>query len=151
MHLVLIFGTILTFMGTLLFFKQQTVPFGSPHSPALMAQNTNTYLGPHAPAGGNPQLIRVQILVNDDPDPKGVQIVEASLDGTTIPLKPRDIYGFRGQASFQKKPGQYTLRWKVQNDRHIWPRTTTHEETVTLDPRDLWIQITITGNQATIT
>ncbi len=150
-HLILVIGTVLTFLGTLLFFKQGAFPFMANNHHALVAQNTNTYLGPRAPVLGNPQLVRVQILVYNDPNPKGLQIVEASFDGTDIPLKPRDIYGFRGQASFQKPPGQYTLRWKVQKNQRIWPRKESYEEAVTLDPRDLWIQITITGDKAKIT
>ena len=116
---------------------------------SLFAQNTNTYLGPN---GKSTQqgVIRVQIIVNDDPNPQGVQIVKASFDGTSIPLKPRDIYGSRGQGSFQKKAGKYKLEWTVQRDANSWPRTVSHEEVVTLDPRDLWIQITITGETASI-
>jgi hypothetical protein len=116
----------------------------------LMGQGTNTYLGPSSPVPGNPQLIRVQVLVNDALDQKGLHILEADFDGTEIPLKPRDVYGFRGQASFQKPPGKYKLRWKMQRDKIVWPRTISHEEEVTLDVRDLWIQITITGDSAAI-
>lgn len=116
----------------------------------ISAQNTNSYLGPTKKVPGNPQLVRVQVLVNDDPSPSGVQIVEAEFNQKEIPLKPRDIYGYRGQASFQTPPGTYKLRWKVRIDRYAWPRTTTHEEEVTIDPRDLWLQITITGNKASI-
>jgi hypothetical protein len=116
----------------------------------LVAQSVNNYLGPNEKTSG-PELVRVQILVNDDPNPQGVQIVSAQFDGQAIPLKPRDIYGFRGQASFQLRPAKYTLKWKVRRDRRIWPRTTTHEEEVLIDPRDLWLQITITGDQASIT
>lgn len=120
------------------------------HHSTLVTQNTNTYLGPNEKAPGNPQLIRVQVLVYNDPNPKGVTIDSANFDGTSIPIKPRDIYGFRGQASFQKSPGKYKLRWVVERDKQVWPRTITHEEEVILDPRDLWIQITITGETAEI-
>lgn len=130
-HLVLILGTLLNLND-------------------LTAQNSNTYLGPSKKIPGNPQLLRVQILVNDDPNPQGVQIVEATFDGKDIPLKPRDIYGFRGQASFQTPPGKYKLRWKVHLDKFAWPRTQSHEEEVTLNGKDLWLQITITGEKASI-
>lgn len=120
---------------------------GDPH---FVAQNTNTYLGPNQKIPGNPQLIRVQILVYNDPNPKGVTIVDAQFDGTSIPLKPRDIYGYRGQASFQKSPGKYKLKWEVDRDQQTWPRTVEHEENVILDARDLWIQITIIGEKAEI-
>jgi hypothetical protein len=48
------------------------------------------------------------------------------------------------------KAGKYKLKWKVKRDQHAWPRTISHEEEVTIDPRDLWIQITITGENASI-
>lgn len=114
----------------------------------LFAQNTNTYLGPNQKTTSD--LVRVQVLVYNDPDPKGVIITQATFDGSSIPLKPRDIYGFRGQASFQKRPGKYKLRWQVERSGTDWPRTVSHEEQVTLDGRDLWLQITITGEKAVI-
>jgi len=117
---------------------------------SLVAQNVNDYLGPSQKIPGNPQLIRIQVLVSDDPSPQGVQIVKAEFNQKNIPLKPRDIYGFRGQASFQTPPGKYKLKWTVRRDRFIWPRTLSHEEEVTLDPRDFWLQITITGEKASI-
>ena len=116
----------------------------------VIAQNTNTYLGPTEPVPGNPHLVRIQVIVHDNPDPGGVQIKEVRLNATAVPLKPRDIYGFRGEASFQLPPGTYTLKWIVQRDRFIWPRTVTHEEKVKIDPKDLWIQIAITGESAAI-
>jgi hypothetical protein len=117
----------------------------------ILGQNTNDYLGPKIRKPSNAKLVRVQILVNDDPNPSGVQIQSAEFDSQKIPLKPRsDIYGFRGQASFQKKPGKYRLKWVVKRDTTAWPRTVSHEEEVTLDPRDLWIQITINGENASI-
>ncbi len=115
-----------------------------------IAQNVNNYLGPHAKVVGAPHLVRVQLLIYDDPDPKGVQIVNVQFDHQNVPLKPRDIFGFRGQASFQVKPHRYLLRWTVQRDALNWPRTETHEELLTIDPRDLWIQINISGNSASI-
>ncbi len=150
-QLLLILGTTLSMLGILLFFKQAPFSLVSiNHHSALLTQNVNEYLGPKQKVPGNPQLIRVQVLVNDDPSPKGVQVLEATFNQKNIPLKPRDIYGFRGQASFQTPPGKYRLKWKVQRDRFAWPRTTSHEEEVTLDPRDLWIQITIVGENAAI-
>ena len=114
----------------------------------LVTQNVNEYLGPTAPIPG--ERIRVQILVNDDPSLEGVQVESAEFNHKNIPLKPRDVYGFRGQASFQTPPGHYMLKWTVRRDKLVWPRTVSHEETVNLDPRDLWIQITITGSKASI-
>lgn len=115
---------------------------------SILAQNT--YLGPISPVPGNPQLIRVEVIVNDDPKLGGLQIQQVKFNGTNVPLKPRDVNGFRGQASFQLAPGKYKLTWIVNRDKSAWPRTVSHEETVTLDPRDLWVQITIQGEEASI-
>ncbi len=134
-------------LGALFCFKQGFSPIGSSNH-YLVTQNTNTYLGPKQKT--NAQLVRVQVIVNDDPHPQGLQILDAEFDGADIPLKPRDIYGFRGQASFQCAAGKYKLKWKVNRDKTIWPRTISHEEEVTISPRDLWIQITITGEKASI-
>lgn len=117
---------------------------------SLFAQNTNDYLGPNQPIPGNPQFVRIQILVYNDPEPKGVRIESVTFDGQKFPLKPRDIYGYRGQASFQKRPGKYKLYWEVNRDDTNWPRTLKHEEDVFIDKRDMWIQITIVGNEASI-
>lgn len=147
---LLILGTGLFMLGTLLFFKQGELPLLGAHHGDLLAQNTNVYMGPNQRLPGNPQLVRVQILLYDDPSPKGVRLTQAEFDGSSIPLKPRDVYGYRGQASFQKPPGKYKLKWTVERDEQAWPRTIDHEEEVFLDPRDFWIQISITGNTASI-
>ena len=99
---------------------------------------------------GNPQLVRVEVIVRDSPEAGGVQVQNASFNGQGIPLKPRDIYGNRGSSSFQVPPGKYKLRWIVQRDKVEWPRTISHEEDVTIDPRDLWLQIYIEGEEASI-
>ena len=144
---VVILGAALSILGTLLFFKQGPLPLMATR---LVAQNVNEYLGPTQKSPKNTKLIRIQVLVNDDPSPQGVQIDHVEFNNQSIPLKPRDIYGFRGQASFQTLPGKYKLKWTVRRDKIAWPRTLTHEEEVILDPRDLWIQITIVGESATI-
>jgi hypothetical protein len=109
-----------------------------------------TYFGPDKPVPGNPQLVRLEVLIRDSPDADGLQIVSAEFNHTNIPLKPRDIYGNRGNASFQVKPGTYKLQWVVNRDKFAWPRTITHEEVVTVSPRDLWLQISIEGETASI-
>lgn len=147
---LLVLGAGLSLLGITLFFKQGKWPLITSVKSDLLAQNTNTYLGPEHKLPGNPQMTRVQILVYNDPNPKGVTIVKASFDGASIPLKPRDIYGYRGQASFQKSPGKYKLKWEVEGDKKVWPRTVDHETEVFLDARDFWIQITINGNNAEI-
>ena len=111
---------------------------------------SNTYFGPVKQAPGNGQLIRLEILVRDSPEANGLQVASVEFNNTDIPLKPRDIYGNRGNASFQMRPGTYTLVWVVNRDRFAWPRTVTHEEVVSVDSRDLWLQISIEGETATI-
>ncbi|MCC6127604.1 MAG: hypothetical protein IT584_00150 [Chlamydiae bacterium] len=110
----------------------------------------NTYFGPTSPVPGNPQLIRVEVIINDDPIPGGLQIEEVRFNNTKIPLKPRGVNGFRGQGSFQLSPGKYKLAWKLNRDKFAWPRTVSHEQIVNLDSRDLWVQITIEGEDASI-
>jgi hypothetical protein len=137
-----ILGATLTSIHLFLYFKPSNA------LPDLIVQNT--YFGPTSPEPGNPQLIKVQVLVRDSPDLAGDTIKSVSFNQQSIPLKPRDIHGYRGEGSFQLPPGDYGLKWTVQKDKVIWPRTITHEEEVTLSPRDLWVQILIEGNQASI-
>ncbi len=137
-------------MGVLLYFQGKRYPLSTVdrYCSGLIAQNT--YMGPIQPIPGNPHLIRVEVLVRDSPELGGVQIQNVQFDGQTVPLKPRDIFGQRGQASFQLPPGKYTLKWVVQRDKVKWPRTVRHEEEVNIDPRDLWIQIAIDGEEVSI-
>ncbi len=147
----LVIGTAIFMLGALFFFRETDIPLlGAKHHSDLLSQNTNTYLGPNERTPKDQELIRVQVLVYNDPNPKGVKIAKVKFDGSSVPLKPRDIYGYRGQASFQKPPGKYKLSWEVERDAKIWPRIVDHEEEVFLDARDYWIQITITGEQAEI-
>jgi hypothetical protein len=148
-HFFCIFGAIICAFNLAIYFYQAgtDVPFSSSET-ALLAQNT--YLGPKEPVPGNPPLVRVELLIKDSSTLSGVQIQSVTFDGQSIPLKPRDIFGKRGSASFQLTPGKYTLRWTVNRDKIIWPRNITHEEEVIIDPRDLWIQILIEGDQASI-
>jgi len=138
-------GTALCLLAMGLTFKQAAFD-----DSLLLVQNTNSYLGPITPVPGSPQLVRVQVLVYDSPEADGLQIQNVKFYEHSIPLKPRDIYGFRGQASFQIPPGKYKLAWVVRRDRIIWPRTISHEEEVAISPRDLWLQIEITGEEAKI-
>ncbi len=145
-QLLALAGTLLGILAVSLFFQKRTVPFAAINS--LIAQNT--YMGPVQPAPGKRQPVRVEVMVSDSPEAGGVQIQEVEFDGSPIPLKPRDIYGNRGGASFQKEPGTYRLYWRVNRTKSAWPRNTSHEEVVTISPRDLWIQIIIEGEKASI-
>ncbi|MBI5273054.1 MAG: hypothetical protein HY861_03630 [Chlamydiia bacterium] len=109
-----------------------------------------TYQGPNQPVPGNPQLVRIEVLVRDSAQSAGVAIKSVTFNGQVVPLKPRDIYGNRGSSSFQLPPGEYSLLWVVQKDKFAWPRQATHEEKVTVSPRDLWLQISIEGDEASI-
>jgi hypothetical protein len=111
---------------------------------------SSTYLGPTKSIPGNPKLIRIEVLVSDSPDPSGPQVVSVKFDKVNVPLKSRDIYGNRGSGSFQVPPGKYKLKWKTNQNKVVWPREVVHEEEVTVSPRDLWIQIQIEGDEATI-
>jgi hypothetical protein len=108
-----------------------------------------SYQGPtHSTA--KTSLVRIEILVRDSPQAGGLQIQNVEFDGQKVPLQPRDIYGNRGSASFQVSPGKYKLRWVVQRDKLYWPRKLTQEEEVNVDPKDLWLQIEIVGDSASI-
>jgi len=109
-----------------------------------------SYQGPTEAIPGNPKLIRVEVIIRDSPKAGGLQIQSVTFNGKNIPLQPRDIYGNRGTGSFQVPPGKYKLKWVVQRDKPIWPRIKNREEEVTLDPRDLWLQIEIVGDEASI-
>lgn len=125
-------------------FRKQVSPTAN-----LLAQNT--YLGPTGTGSDHSQFIRVEVIVQDSPQLGGVRIQQASFDGHDIPMKtPPDIYGHRGVASFQVLPGDYKLLWTVKRDAYVWPRTVDHEEIVHVNPRDLWVQVTIEGDSASI-
>lgn len=110
----------------------------------------STYFGPTSSVPGNPELIKVEVLIHDSPKLSGVQIQSVVFNGQAIPLKPRDIFGKRGEASFQLPPGTYSLRWTVQRDKLLWPRTLSFSEEVILDAKDLWVQILIEGEEVSI-
>lgn len=149
LHCLLFLGTALCALGIFSSLKQNGLSLRN-ELPFEKLTVQNTYFGPDHPLPGNPYLVRVQILVYDSPVQGGLQMENVDFYGQSIPLKPRDIYGFRGEGTFQVKPGVYKLRWTVQRNKLIWPRTIEHEETVTVDPRDQWIQIKIEGENAQI-
>lgn len=152
MRLLALSGAVLTLISSLLFFikKDPIVRNSSLETVALMASAGNTYFGPKAPVKGNPQLIRVQLLAKDAQESSGPQLVSVTFYNRDVPLKPRDVHGNRGSASFQVPPGKYKLRWTTSRDKFAWPREEEHEEEITVSPRDLWLQLEIQGNQAQI-
>ena len=146
--LIVACGVLFGLGSLILFFKEQRFPLFSLDK--LTASTSNTYLGPNHPPKPGERIVQVQIYVRDSQKQGGVQIMSAEFDGKRIPLQPRDIYGNRGSASFQVSPGKYKLRWKVNRDQFNWPRSLSHEEKVEISPRDLWLQITIDGNDVSI-
>jgi len=117
---------------------------------SLQILGSYSYQGPTQPVPGNPQLIRVEILIRDSPIEAGLKINSVKFDNKTVPLQPSDIYGNRGTASFQVPPGEYKLYWITQKDKNIWPRTTKNEKTIEINPAALWVQIEIIGSEVSI-
>jgi hypothetical protein len=114
----------------------------------LFASAGNTFF---PPASSDPsQLVKIEVLMKDASDSAGPQLTRVEFNGRRIPLKPRDIQGNRGSGSFQVRPGKYLLRWTVNRDNFAWPRHVDHEEEVTISNRDLWLQLEIQGDKATI-
>ncbi|MFI5343391.1 MAG: hypothetical protein ACHQUC_04125 [Chlamydiales bacterium] len=140
---ILLLGTFLCTLNLLHFFSREPKQVGR-----FITQNT--YLGPTESNPANGDLIRVEVLIKDSPDLSGLQIQNVTFNREEIPLKPRDIFGKRGAASFQLPPGKYILRWTVNRDKLIWPRTADYEEEVLLNQRDLWVQIIVEGAQVSI-
>lgn len=114
----------------------------------LLLAQSNTYFGPKSPS--KLPLVQVEVLVQDSTELGGVRVISASFNQTDIPLKPPDINGFRGSGSFQVLPGKYLLTWVIQRDKIEWPRKIDHETEVIISPKDSWVQIYITGEEASI-
>ncbi len=150
MQILTVTGALLATSSSLLFFKQGRLPFSPLENFHAQVLASNTYLGPTKPIPGNPQLVRVEVLVRDSDDPSGPQVISVNFNHNNVPLKPRDIYGNRGSGSFQLSPGKYKLQWATNQNKIDWPRNVTHEEEVTISSRDLWVQIQIEGDKANI-
>jgi hypothetical protein len=143
LHCFFVLTSLLTAVGIFFALSSKTPAQAKVH----IAQ---TYMGPTEPIPGNPYLVRVELLVKDSPDAGGIQIESVTFAGRDIPLKPRDIFGKRGAASLQLPPGKYPLSWTVNRDKIIWPREVSYNQEVSLSPRDLWVQILIEGEHASI-
>ncbi len=152
MRLIAVSGAVLALISSVLYFVKKDVVTRTAANQAecLVASAGNTYFGPKTKVPGNPQLVRIEIVLKDSQDDSGPQLVSAEFYNRNIPLKPRDIYGNRGSASFQVPPGKYKLTWTTNRDKYVWPRQENHEEEVTVSPRDLWLQIEIKGAEAQI-
>lgn len=109
---------------------------------ALWAQTP--YYGPNSPAPG---LIQVQLLVYDQPTENGLKIESVQFDGRNIALQPPDVYGFRGGGGFQMEPGNYQLQWVVSTGQSSWPRSVNYKKSIAIQRGDVWVQLTIKGDQ----
>lgn len=118
--------------------------YNPPKPPFALEQYTTTL-----PAAPSP-LTRVEVFVYDEPKIGGVQVLSAQFNNINIPLKPRDLQKYRGSASYQLKPGQYELDWRVQKDKINWPRTVDHKQMFQIQPGEFTIHITIEGDQASM-
>ena len=135
LYLLFWVGAVLCGIGVILFFNQRVCYAQTP------------YYGPTSPVEG---LIPVQIHVYDSPELGGMTIEEASFNGQDIPLKPSGIRGFRGGGSFRQAPGNYDLNWTVSRPGNDWPRTVKHKQKIRINQNDVWVQIEINGDTATV-
>lgn len=135
LYLVLLLGAALSACGVVFFFQHH----------AIYAQTP--YYGPTSPVAG---LIPIEIQIYDDPELGGVTIQEVIFNGRQIPLKPSGIRGYRGGGSFKLSPGSYDLSWTVSRKTHEWPNTVKHTQKVRIAQNDVWVQIAIQGESATV-
>ena len=78
LQILAVAGALLTAVSTLFYFNRGPFPSGE-----LLA--SNTYLSPTKPIPGNPQLVRVEVLVLDSSDPAGPK---SSAWNSTKPMFP---------------------------------------------------------------
>ena len=135
LYFVLLLGAVLCGISIVLFFQHQD----------LYAQTQ--YFPPSLSSG---KLIPVEIQIYDDPELGGVTIQDVSFDGQQIPLKPTGVYGFRGGGSFKKASGSYDLVWTIQRPGNDWPRTVQKKQKVIIKGNDVWVQISIHGENMTV-
>lgn len=110
---------------------------------ALWAQTP--YYGPNSPVSG---LVQVQLLVYDQPEAGGLKIESVRFNGRNVALQPPDVYGFRGGGGFQLQPGNYQLEWDVSTGQSDWPRSRNYKKSIPIQRGDVWVQVTIQGDQA---
>ena len=93
---------------------------------------------------------RVEISVNDDLTSPDGKVLDVSFNDDQITLRPTDSRGRRGSTFLQLKPGVYTIKWKVKNNKYSWPRYTNYKKNINVTSSDLWIHILINGKNITI-
>jgi hypothetical protein len=106
------------------------------------------YYGPNHPA--KPSDIPVQLYVYDETDTGITKVESVTFDGINVALQPAYLYVFSGGGGYQMGPGSYNLEWTVSSGQRSWPRTQTFKQTVTIQPGDSWLQVTIKGDKATV-
>jgi hypothetical protein len=135
LYLLVLLGAVLCGVGVILFFNHRVCYAQTP------------YYGPTSPVEG---LIPVQIHIYDSSELGGVTIEEASFTGQSIPLKPSGLRGFRGGGSFRQAPGSYDLIWTVSRTGTDWPRMIKHKQKIRINKTDVWVQIEINGETASV-
>jgi len=135
LYLLLMLGAALCGIAIVLFFSHQSCYAQTP------------YYGPTSPISG---LVPIELQIFDDPELGGVAIEEAIFNGRQIPLKPAGLRGFRGGASFKLAPGSYDLIWTVSRPENSWPRTAKHKQKVSIQKNDVWVQVAIHGEHASV-
>ena len=89
--------------------------------------------------------IHIEIEIQDDPTSSQGRIVEVKFAEQELFLKPIDANGNRGRVYLQVRPGTYTMRWIVENEKQHWPRTVRYEKTITIDKTMVYKHILIKG------
>lgn len=91
--------------------------------------------------------VHLEIEVKDDLDAPSGKILDLEFDNEPLFLKPVDTNGDRALIHMQIRPGIYTIRWKVENNKKFWPRITTYEKKITIEKTSLWKHILIKGRK----
>lgn len=94
------------------------------------------------------KIVRVEINVYDNTSKDFYDVIEVKFNNQQIPLQKADASGRRARKYYQVKPGTYALEWKVSKSKFGWPRSTTHEKEITINPNDKFAYIEIKGEKA---
>ena len=132
-------ATIIGFYSTDAIHKQLV----SPHAPEFSIEKV-------AAATIQPMFSRpvhLEIEVQDDLNIPNGKILEVEFDYEPLFLKSVDTNGDRALVHMQVRPGKYTIRWKVENEKRYWPRITTYEKKITVDKTSLWKHVLIKGRK----
>lgn len=101
-----------------------------------------------SPNQDSENLVQIEIAINDNLFSVDEKISEVKFNRETILLKKADGQGKRGLTFLQVKPGNYTLSWKIKNNRYSFSK---YSKNIKITPADMWIHVMIKGAQITIT